>query len=203
MPSFSALHRRLPRRARPVRPADGSLRALARTRRSSAALEFGFVAVPFLTIILGALETSYDLYVQAALIYATRDIGRAIYVGELQSAGTVTSASFVSSGACSKTAGTLPCSRLYVSAARVASTSDFWTTQPPEAVSGSTFNASGWTVCTGGPNNAVVLSTAYVSPAFVGALIPSFTIISGGQRVHVTSARLAFVNQGFTQTAAC
>ncbi|MDX2296113.1 MULTISPECIES: hypothetical protein, partial [Streptomyces] len=114
-----------------------------------------------------------------------------------------TSASFVSGGACGKTAGALSCSQLYISASRIPAGSEFWTTQAPAAVVGGAFQGSGWTVCTGGPYNGVVVSTAFISPVFVGSLIPGFSIVFNSQRVHVTSARIAFVNFGFTQTSTC
>ena len=63
------------------------LRRFARARRGAVAVEFAFVAFPFLLLLFGTLELALVLMVSMTLETATSDAARAIRTGEFQTSG--------------------------------------------------------------------------------------------------------------------
>ena len=67
------------------------LRRFARARRGSAAVEFAFVAAPFVALVFAIIELGLVFLVQTSLDNAISDTARLIRTGELQaSSGTAT-----------------------------------------------------------------------------------------------------------------
>jgi hypothetical protein len=191
-----------------------TLAALARCRRSSVTLQLSIIAIPFFLLALGAMEVSYDLYIQAALNFAVSEATRQIWTGTAQ--GSLSSTSFVNSYVCPTLGGMVDCSliTMRVRPVRPFSSTDFWgfmnlyslpNYQTGSGKSGTLSIGDGtWTVCTGDPGDAVLVEAVYTGPTFVGGFVPTFVVTYGGALVHPTYASSAFVNQtGFTSTAGC
>ncbi len=183
-----------------------------RTRRSVVSVEIGFIALPFLMLLLGMMEVSYDMYVQSAMNLAAAQSMRLIWTGQVQ--GPISSTSFVTNNLCPIMSGLIDCNLVTVRAQKIAGfpTTDFWTFMTSNHLpnyqtgSGSTgsLNTAGWAVCTGGPGAAVLFEIVYAGPTFVGGLLPVWSVNNAGTRVHPTYAAAGFVNQaGFTVTATC
>lgn len=201
----------MPRERR--RLAKRGWRNLVRERRSTVALQLSIIAVPFFLLLLGSMEISYDMYVQAAMNMAVTTGMRAIWTGTAQ--GPIASTDFVTNYICPKMGGMIDCSLISIRGTKLASfaTTDFYaymknnslpSYQVGTGTSGSLTTNSWTTVCTGGPGAAVLLEIVYAGPTFLGGLVPAWAVTSGGGLVHPTYASAAWVNQtGFTVTTVC
>ena len=195
------------------------LKAFLRTRRSAVALEMAIVALPFLILLLGVMEVTYDLYVESALNYILAEPARQIWTGQIP-VGTTTaqaSSTFITSYVCANSGGLLECGNLYMKSQKLTSlvqgtanytpTADFFHIGESSYTSGGVLSISGWTVCPGGPNNLVLLEAVYAGPTFLGALIPAFSVkltsTPGAARVHPTYASIGFGNYGSVPAQAC
>jgi Flp pilus assembly protein TadG len=180
-----------------------SLSILAQ-RRGAVALELAILAVPFFTLALGTMEVGYDFFVQAALSNAVSVAARSIQVGTNQGNATGTAeAKWVSSAVCPALGGLLDCGQLYVTIAGIPSgTGDNYYTylsaNPPNLTSMTSSNDS---VCTGAPVQMMIVRAYYLSPTFLGMLVPNWSQpspVAPSKRVHVTYASAGFVNEFFT-----
>ncbi len=186
---------------RQVRRRSRSLRA---HRHGSTALEFAILSVPFLMLVLGTMEIGYDFFVQAALSNAVNVAARSVQVGSAQASATgKAEASWVASAVCPALRNLLNCGQLYVTISGIPSGTgqNYYTyiqANPPNLT---TMVSSTNSVCTGAAAQLMILRAYYVSPTFLGMLVPSWSQPSPvitGQRVHVTYASAGFVNEYFS-----
>lgn len=189
-------------------------RAFLRERRSAVALEMATVALPFMLMMLGVMETTYDLYVQAALNYILQQTAKQIWSGQIALSASQSSTSFVTTYVCPLSAGLLECGLISMNTQRMVqvaqgtanttTTADFFHIGQTSYVSGGTLSVSTWTVCSGGPTSVDMLEAVYAGPTFVGALVPSFTIKNAsGARIHATYASTGYGVEQFTQATSC
>jgi Flp pilus assembly protein TadG len=185
---------------------------LARTRRSAVSVEMAAVAIPFCMLMLGSFEVSYDAFMQSAMNMAVNEASRQIWVGNAQ--GNMSSLSFVTNYVCPAVGFLVDCSLLTmrVQPVRPITTTDFYAFMTanhlPSYSTGSgpsaTLTTSTWSVCTGGPGEAVLVEAVYAGPTFVGGFIPSFVVGTASGLVHPTYAANAVIIQNtITTTAVC
>jgi Flp pilus assembly protein TadG len=173
-------------------------------RRGAAALEFAILAMPFFILVLGTMEVGYDLFVQAALSNAVSVAARSVQVGTNQtSAAGAAEASWVASAVCPALGGLLDCGQLYVSVSGIPSGTgeNYYTYIAANPPSLTTMTSSSNSACTGAARQMMILRAYYLSPTFLGLLVPNWSQaspVSPGSRVHVTYASAGFVNEAFT-----
>jgi Flp pilus assembly protein TadG len=173
-------------------------------RRGTAALEFAILAVPFLVLALGTFEVGYDFFVEAALDNAVHVAARSVQVGTAQASASGSNVnSWVASAVCPSLRGLLDCGQLYVSVTAVPSGTgqNFYTYIAANPPSVTTTTGSSDSVCTGTGGQLMLLRAYYLSPTFLGLLVPSWSQsspVSNTGRVHVSFASTGFVNEYFS-----
>jgi Flp pilus assembly protein TadG len=159
------------------------------------ALEFAILAVPFLIMLLGVMEVSYDLYVQEELDTAVEHASRSVQVGAIQGYAGESAAQFAAAAVCPALTGGLNCNALTVAVTPVpaGAANNYFTQQPPNFQQGTT-----GCVNTGGPGQLMWLVVWYDGPTFLGTLVPGFATKGvNGDLVHRTFASTGFVNEYF------
>ncbi len=173
-------------------------------RHGSVSLEVAILAIPLFTLTLGTMEVAYDFFVQSALNNAVEMAARSVQVGTAAGAGTGAAVTaWVAASVCPALGGMLACSQLYVSISAIPSgTGQNYNTyiaaNPPSVAAMTSSNNS---VCTGAAAQVMILRAYYLSPTFVGLLVPAWSQVSpvnSSVRVHVTYASAGFVNEYFT-----
>ena len=178
-------------------------RHTALARRGSLTLEFAALVVPLLMLVLGSMEVGYDFFVQAALDNAVHVAARGVQVGTAQ--GSVSGAAltkWVASAVCPALGGLLDCGQLYVSVIAIPSGTgqnyySYITNNPPSVA---TLMSPSDSVCTGSGGQLMLLRAYYLSPTYLGLLVPAWSQVSplnNGARIHVTYAETGFVNEYF------
>jgi Flp pilus assembly protein TadG len=164
-------------------------------RRGAVALEFAILAVPFLIMLLGVMEVSYDLYVQEELDTAVERASRSVQVGNVQGYAGESEAAFAAAAVCPALTGGLSCSALTVAVTPVpAGAGNNYFNQPPPSFQ----QGSQGCINTGTPGQLMWLVAWYDGPTFLGTLVPGFaTKGSNGGLVHRTYASTGFVNEYF------
>jgi pilus assembly protein Flp/PilA len=171
-------------------------RWLRRGDRSAVALELGIIAIPFFTMLLGVMELSFDLYVQAALDNAVETAARSVQVGAAVGTASETSSAFLAASVCPNLGGLLDCAMLTVGVAPVPSGFNYYSLPVQNQLTQAEAN-NGTGICTGVAGQMMVLKAWYDGPTFVGLLVPSFTTTYNDQVVHVTTASAGFVDEYF------
>ncbi len=177
--------------------------SLSLNRRGAVALEFALLSIPFFVLVLGTMEVGYDFYVQGALSEAVHVAARSVQVGTSQGNATgAAEANWVTSAVCPALGGRLNCGQLYVSIASIPSGTgqNYYTYLTAHPASLSAMTSSTNSVCTGAATQMMLLRAYYLSPTFLGMLVPSWSQISpvnNASRVHVTYAATGFVNEYF------
>jgi Flp pilus assembly protein TadG len=176
-------------------------------RRGVTALEFALLSVPLCLLLLGTLEAGYDFFVQAALDSAVQTAARSVQVGSSQGYVSGKSvAAWVASAVCPALGHMLDCGQLYVSVTSIPSGTgqNFYTYMAANPLTLAAITSSNNAVCTGSPGQLMVLQAYYLSPTFLGMLVPSFSVpspVNTAQRVHASYAASGFVNEEFGQGA--
>jgi len=177
---------------------------VARDRIGSAALEFAIAISSLMVLLLASFELGYDFFVTQALDYAVHVAARSVQVGSAEGAATGSNAAtWVSQQVCPALGKMLSCSGLYVSITAIPNGTgqnyySYISANPPSLAS---LMASTNAVCTGTGGQMLLLRAYYLSPTFLGLLIPSWSQASpsgNGTRVHVSYASAGFVDEYFT-----
>jgi hypothetical protein len=172
---------------------------LRRTDRCATALEFSTLAIPCFMMLLGVMEISYDLYVQAVLDNIADTAARTIQVGAATGTSNETSSTFTNATICPTTAGLLDCTLITAAIAPIPTGSNYYSAPIQQQLTQA--EATGGTgICTGTAAQMMVLRLWYDGPSFVGFLLPAFTKLWNGQIVHETTSAAGFVNEYFTNT---
>ncbi len=182
------------------------LHSLRTHRRGATALEFAILAVPFLLLVLGTMEVGYDFFVQAALSNAVNVAARSVQVGTAQAdASGAAEVKWVTSAVCPALGGLLDCGQLYVSIKNTGG-EDYYSYIAANPPSLTTMASTSDSICTGGAADMMILQAYYVSPTFLGILIPVWSQVWPGMpesRAHVTYASAGFVNEYFSGGEPC
>lgn len=175
-----------------------------RGRRGNAALEFAILAAPLFTLALGTMEAGYDFFVQASLDNAVHVAARGVQVGATAgSASGAAAASWVASAVCPALGGLLDCGQLYVNVTYIPSGAgeNYYTYMSANPPSLAAMTSSSNSICTGSAGKLMLLQAYYLSPTFLGMLVPAWSQASplnSRLRVHVTYAATGFVNEYYT-----
>jgi hypothetical protein len=95
-------------------PAIQRASTLASDKKGVAALEFGFVAIPFFALLVASLYTSLSFFTQSAIESATQDAARLLITGQpLSASGRWDQAKFKAK-VCESLPDHLDCDRLYI-----------------------------------------------------------------------------------------
>jgi len=170
----------------------------------SVSLEVAILAVPLFVLTLGTMEVAYDFFVQSALNNAVQVAARGVQVGTATGSATgAAMTAWVAASICPALGRLLDCGQLYVSVSSIPSgTGQNYATyiaaNPPSLTA---MTSSGNTVCTGAAAQVMILRAYYLSPTFIGLLVPDWSQASplnSRMRVHVTYASAGFVDEYFT-----
>ena len=133
-------------------------------QRGATAVEFGFIALPFLAVISAIFELGYANFQNEMLAYSVNTAARAMLTGSLQTSNVTTAQQFVSTYLCPATGRTLPltfnCSNFIVDVrpattfAAGDTTNDFYKSGSNE-------------FCPGQPSQIMVMRVAYPLPAIL------------------------------------
>jgi Flp pilus assembly protein TadG len=171
--------------------------------RGTVAVEFAIVAIPYFTLMLGIMEVSFDLYIQATLDNLAGTVARNVQVGGATGVANETSATFVISNVCPYAGGMLNCNLITAAIVPVPAGGNYFSNPIQLTVSQAQAN-SGNGICTGTPEQMMVVRLWYDGPSLMGFLVPAFTKSWNGTLVHETVASAGFVNEyyaGSGQTA--
>lgn len=165
-------------------------RAFFADQQGAAAVEFSLVAVPFIGLLFGIIQTFLVFFAQQLLETAVNASSRLILTGQAQ-AQSLTQSQFASA-VCSNLPILFNCNNLMIDVEVAGS----WTSAnagPPTL----TFDANGnvtntWQYSPGNPGDIVVVRVMYQWPVFVAPLMAN---LAGGKRLIMASA--AFQNEAF------
>ena len=178
--------------SRPSRPPGRTpkvLRRFARAQDGAAAVEFAFVAIPFLVLVFAIFELGLVFLLSMTLENALMNVGRQIRTGQLQTSGG-TAASF----------RTAVCGQMAWLGAACSSTIklDVRTVTSFSGATSQTTPADGKTCWDPGGPGSIVLVRAYYKWPLIAPLLRSGVASQDGNRV-VTSSAL-FANEPYEGT---
>jgi TadE-like protein len=158
------------------------LRDLAAARRGATALEFGFVVVPFVALLVACLHTSILFFSDQALETATQQAVRPILTGSVKFAAT-NQATYKSTQVCPKLPSYMDCSRLAVDVKRIADWSQVGTAITPITTdsNGQITSASAYESWQG--RDIVMVRLSYSWPTGGGPLGFNLASSSGNKRI--------------------
>lgn len=167
------------------------LKRFAVARRGATAVEFAFVATPFLMLIFGILELGLVFLVSTTLENATDTVSRRIRTGEFQTAGG-TKATF-KSAICAEMAWlAAECStKLFVDVRKFPKFADVTITPP---TTDAELKAEPFTE--GGPEDIIVVRTYYQWELFSPLMNKSLESVSGSG-VRLVSSTATFRNEPY------
>ncbi len=173
------------------RPARGLLRRFARAQDGAAAVEFAFVAIPFLVLVFAILELGIIFLVSMTLENALANVDRKIRTGEFQSGGG-TAASY-ESAVCGQMSwlGAACGSALTVDVRVLPTFADTATLATPD------LTKACWDP---GGAGSIVLVRAYYKWTIITPLMQS--AVAGGNGNRLVTAAAIFTNEPYSDTPA-
>ena len=161
-------------------------RRFLRDENGATAVEFGIVALPFLALLLAAVQLGLVYLSQSALEVATEKAARLVLTGTAQAAST-TQSQFLAA-VCAKLPSLLKCSNLMVDAQVYSSFSSSNTSAPTITYNPNGTVSNQWNYNIGGANNIVVLRVMYLLPVIKVPLGLSLSNTSYGARLLMATA---------------
>jgi Flp pilus assembly protein TadG len=176
----TAVLRKLAVCAWPLRP----FRRLIKSDSGASAVEFAFVAAPFLALLIGLFQTGVIFLAGRELDEATYQASRSILTGAAQNWTQTQFADQV----CQNIYALFNCGNLMINVTNTSSFATVSTTAPTL-----TFNAQGqvtnsWTFSPGGPSDLVVVQVMYEWPVVLGPLGFNLSNLSNGNRLLISTA---------------
>jgi Flp pilus assembly protein TadG len=187
-------------RLSPVRAA----RRFVRQQDGSAAVEFGFVAVPFLALLFAILETALVFFASQTLEAAAADASRLVMTGQAQTTGykggaVPFSAADFKNAVCDHLAGGLfDCNSLTVD---VQTYSNFTSVSMAPPVNNGNFDSTKTGYAAGTPGCIVTVSLYYQWKVYLTLLDTNLSNLNGGSRLLVATA--VFRNEPYGTAGAC
>lgn len=159
--------------------------ALMRSDSGAAAVEFAFVATPFIALLVAIIQTMVVFFAQRSLDEVVSQASRTIQTGQAQSSG-MTQSQFAS-WVCQKTVILFTCGNIMVNVASSSSFSAASTTTPTLTFDshGNVTNAFGYSL--GNPGDIVVVQVLYQWPIVLGPLGFNLSNLSNGNRLLVST----------------
>jgi len=168
------------------------VRRFVREQSGIAAVEFGFVALPFLALIFAILETSLVFFAGQAMETAVSDSARLIMTGQAQQQG-FDKAAF-KNAVCAKIYGLFDCQNgIYLD---VKTYTNFASITMPSPLDEDGNFVDNTTYNPGGPSDIVVVRMFYKWPVYVSLL--ELDNMAGGKRLLVSTS--AFRNEPYAAT---
>jgi Flp pilus assembly protein TadG len=167
------------------------LGAFINARQGVAAVEFAFVAPPFIALLIATFDLAIVFFAQASLETAVEKTARLVLTGQALSGG-LTAAQF-QADVCADLPSAFNCSGVMVDLQTASSFSSANTSAPTL-----TYNASGqvtnaWQYQIGGPGSIEVMRVMYQWPVFPGPLSLNFANLSNGS--YLLMATSVFRNE--------
>ena len=180
------LHRLLPAR---------TAQRFIRHRKGTAAIEFAFIAVPFLALTFAILETALVFFAGQTLETAVADAGRLIMTGQAQNGG-FSQDDFKKAVCGDVTSAVLDCNNIYVSVTNYSSFSAVNNTPP---VNNGQFDATKMNYSPGVSCDIVAVQVYYQWPIYVSLLGLNLSNLNGNYRL--LAATSVFRNEPYGSTA--
>jgi Flp pilus assembly protein TadG len=194
-PSMLNASRRIAARLRRLTPVRLA-RHFIRHEEGATAIEFGFVALPFLALTFAILETALVFFADQTLEAAVSDASRLILTGQAQTAS-YSQANFQTQ-VCNRLYGLFDCTKLTVDVKNYSTFAAINTTPP--VTNGQIDNTkTGFTP--GGPGCIEAVSLYYPWPIYVTLLGNKLDNLSTGYRLLVATA--VFRNEPYGGSGAC
>jgi Flp pilus assembly protein TadG len=171
----------------------GAVRRFARHQDGVAAVEFAFIAVPFLALLFAILETALVFFASQTLEVAVADSARLIMTGQAQTGvsaqtGQVgyTQQDFKNALCANLVGGLFDCTNgIYVN---VQTYSSFGTASTAAPVTNGQLVTNNMAYQPGGPGNIVVVQVYYQWPIYVSLLGLSLSNLNNNYRLLVATA---------------
>lgn len=187
---------RIARRMLALRPVR-ALRRFARQQDGATAIEFSFVALPFLALTFAIIESALVFYAGQTLEAAVADSARLIMTGQAQTANY--SAADFKTQVCNRVAGLFDCAGgVYVD---VKSYTTFGSVSSAQPVTNNQFDPSKVGYSLAGPGCIQVVSLYYQWPIYVSLLGDNLSNLSGNYRLLAATA--VFKNEPYSTTGGC
>jgi Flp pilus assembly protein TadG len=175
-------------RAKRLRPA----RNFTRCRKAATTVEFAFVAVPFIALLVAIIQTFIVFFAQRVLDEVTEEASRYIMTGEAQNAN-LTQAGFAnylctSSNTAALVSALFTCSNIMINVQNYAAFAGANTATPTL-----TYNANGtvsnsWSYSAGNAGDIVVVQVMYQWPVVLGPISFNLGNLSNGDRLLISTA---------------
>jgi Flp pilus assembly protein TadG len=170
---------------------QSALRRFIRRQDGAAAVEFAFVALPFLALTFAIIETALVFFAGQTLEAAAADAGRLIMTGQAQTGG-FSQADF-KNAVCARIYGLFDCADgVYVNVQTYTSFGAISNTPP---VNNGKLDTTNMTYNTGGPGDIVVVTLYYQWPIYVSLLSDNLANLSGN--IHLLVATSVFRNEPY------
>lgn len=169
-----------------------ALRSFRRDRNGSTAVEFGMLAIPFLSLVYAIFETSMVHMAGQVLQTAVSDASRLIMTGQAQTAG-FTGADFKNE-VCKRVKATFDCPKMLQ--VDVRTFPNFSSANaPPPPINNGRLDSTGFGFVPGGPNAIVVVRAAIEYPIIVPLIGQTMVNLADNKLLIMASA--AFKNEPF------
>jgi Flp pilus assembly protein TadG len=160
------------------------MRRFVRQQDGSAAVEFGFVALPFLGLTFAILETALVFFAGQTLETAVQDSARLIMTGQAQTGGW--SKDDFKTAVCARVYGLFDCAgKMYVDVKTYANFSAI-SNDPP--VTDGQFDTTKMNYSPGGVGDIEVVKLYYEWPIYVSLLGNHLSTLNGNKRLLVATA---------------
>jgi Flp pilus assembly protein TadG len=163
--------------SRHLRRSASAVACFCLSRGGTTAVEFAFIAPPFLALLIAILQVTSFLFAQQALQTAVVAAGRLILTGQVQNAG-LSQTQFTTNDVCPLLPALFTCSNLYVNVQTYTNFSGASTTIPSLSISSSGAVSSTGSYSLGGPGEVMVLQLVYpwkIISGPLGAILPNFS----------------------------
>lgn len=178
--------------ARPAR----RWRRFRRDGRGSVAVEFGLLALPFLSLVYAIFETSMVHMTGQVMQTAISDASRLIMTGQAQNAN-MTAAQFKDQ-VCKRVTALFNCQRDLTIDVRVYTSFSAATVSAPPIKADKTIDTSSMGFTMGGPNEIVVVRAFLAYPIIVPLVGQTLVNLAGNKRLIMASA--AFKNEPYASS---
>jgi Flp pilus assembly protein TadG len=192
--------------ARPS-PRPAFIRRFVRARRGAVAVEFAFVAFPFLLLLFGIVELALVFTAATTLEAATESAARKIRTGEFQTSGAVGKTDFRQMVCDRMSWLSSSCSANLFVDVKTFAVDDFASMAASTGQSASTFNPTTTCFSPGGPADIVLVRTYYQWTLFTPLLNKALQNMGSGSGKRLISAVATFRNEPYSNAtqigAAC
>jgi Flp pilus assembly protein TadG len=174
-----------------------AMRRLARKQDGSAAIEFGFVAAPFIAMLFAIIQAAFVFFATSALEAVTAQSARLVLTGQAQGLG-LTAATFHDQ-VCANIAGIFDCNKILVDVQVYASFSASTPTLPVDPATGKV--ATNFQFNPGKPGDIVTVRIMYQIPLYMSLFcvncMGNMAMDANGTNQRLLMATAVFKNEPF------